>query len=361
MSNCENGGIQLQDYPQRTANPPISAQTSTNPPPDPPLGPSSTSATVGRGGTHPVQSPPLPARTTFFEYLQDNRRNRLRDRGIDPLTRYQCDTVRYRILTSASFPADRRNHECVNFKDVDMFEEAKGYCLERGNVTAVKALAIILLVIPLFPLSLLILLLWTVPVLVIDAFQSRTRENLIDFAFPLHRWAVLASIWIIFVPSAKLAGQGGLWGLLLPGSSPGFQHVQAETERKGKELINKRETHHLKLKAQLVRASQEEEGALNRLDHITINDPPEAWHSAFDQWKVAEGNRKFIENRLHEVEKEVTEIRRVAETEACMKLIGYRGIADWATDTWNAYGTLVNTMTAVCGVGAGLTYTSVTS
>ncbi len=30
-------------------------------------------------------------------------------------------------------------------------------------------------------------------------------------------------------------------------------------------------------------------------------------------------------------------------------------------DAWNAYDNLVNAMTAVCGIGAGLSYTSMTS
>ncbi len=175
MSNDGSEEIQLRDLPhdRRNANPALSAQTSNNRLQGPPFGSGSTSATAGRGGAHPGESPPFATHRTFCQYLQENLKDRLRDKGIDPLTRYQCDTDRYRIPFTTSLPGDRRNHECINFKNVDIFEEARGYYKEGGNAKAVNTLAVILLLIPLFPLSLLTLLLWTFPVLVIVSHLGR--------------------------------------------------------------------------------------------------------------------------------------------------------------------------------------------
>ncbi|KAF8331945.1 uncharacterized protein EI90DRAFT_3055977 [Cantharellus anzutake] len=279
---------------------------------------------------------------------------------------YQCSTDEYRKSYSGhSARLPYRAHECINFSDVDMFEKAQEFYREHANdnitsVMVTKALALILLVVPLLPLSLLVLV-WSSFVLLIDAFSQPEARHKLEFIFPVYRVALNMSIWIVYVPSIKLAGRGGLSGLMLPSLSPGFQHLQADTENKGNELIKRREDAYSKLKTLLARASQEEDAALEKVYNVTINSPREEFRKAFEDWKACETNRKFIDNRVNEVKLEIKEIRELAKTQACMQNTGYKGIADWAKDAWNAYDNLITAMTAVCGLGAGLSYTSMTS
>jgi len=82
---------------------------------------------------------------------------------------------------------------------------------------------------------------------------------------------------------------------------------------------------------------------------------------AFNTFESKAAACRKVKAYLDDVKIEIEEIREVARTQGCMEKTGYKGIADWANDAWSAYDNLINAITTVCGLGAGLTYTSIFS
>lgn len=162
MSNEGVEQFQLQDRPR--GEPSVNLSTSALPlhnnPQDSHFG--SASVAAGRGHAHPTEPSSSAAGDTFFQHLQHKLRG-----GGEPRVRYRCNADRYRGPHMNSSPWVGRKHDCINFESVSVFEEAKEYYYEARqrnatSVRAVKALALILLLVPpLLPFTLLALPFWT--------------------------------------------------------------------------------------------------------------------------------------------------------------------------------------------------------
>jgi len=61
------------------------------------------------------------------------------------------------------------------------------------------------------------------------------------------------------------------------------------------------------------------------------------------------------------LENAIEVITESSATELCRNMTGYKGVKDWASDTWESYSDLVQTISAICFVGSGLTYTTIFS
>jgi len=68
-----------------------------------------------------------------------------------------------------------------------------------------------------------------------------------------------------------------------------------------------------------------------------------------------------LEDQISKLESRINTITEAAATESCLRMTGYKGLRDWASDAWAAYRNLVQALLTICFVGAGLTYTSIFS
>jgi len=70
---------------------------------------------------------------------------------------------------------------------------------------------------------------------------------------------------------------------------------------------------------------------------------------------------RAVRQYLTDVTTDLNDIEKMAASQGYIEQIAYIGLADWANDAWNAYQNLINAITAVCILGAGLTYTAIFS
>ncbi|KAF9521105.1 hypothetical protein BS47DRAFT_1335205 [Hydnum rufescens UP504] len=70
---------------------------------------------------------------------------------------------------------------------------------------------------------------------------------------------------------------------------------------------------------------------------------------------------RAVRQYLTDVTTELNDIEKMVASKGYIEQTAYTGLADWATDAWNAYQYLINAITAVCILGAGLTYAAIFS
>ncbi|KAF8315950.1 hypothetical protein DL93DRAFT_2078730, partial [Clavulina sp. PMI_390] len=102
---------------------------------------------------------------------------------------------------------------------------------------------------------------------------------------------------------------------------------------------------------------------LEILDRIlNLPNTPENEHryeEALKKYQARSKTATKLELALHAAQKEVLHVREVAKTETCAQATGYLGVAHWAQDAHDSYSNLLNAVSGVCFVGAGLTYSAI--
>ncbi|KAF9516695.1 hypothetical protein BS47DRAFT_1483842 [Hydnum rufescens UP504] len=315
------------------------------------------SRTSTKVATDPPRQQPSSA---FVRYLLDRLRRR------NP--KYQCYIPPRPYFDPKKTPEDP--HICINLHDVDIFSHAQAFDEDpesKGKwstwATNILALVVFLLMIPVLPV---VGLVYTVSGLFKDTFHLPTkRQDGSDTGFRPYRWSRRMAIWIVYVPLTKLAGIGGLTAIVLPSLRPRFKHTYKDavmTGRKRRESRLRAKTNLEKLASILYNTSLNEEyRALHEAANPGHLATPNDVKANLEVFMARAKNTRAIKSFLMDVKAELREIEDIAATEGCMEQTGYKGIADWANDAWKAYENLVNAMTVLCGLGAGLAYTSIFS
>jgi len=98
--------------------------------------------------------------------------------------------------------------------------------------------------------------------------------------------------------------------------------------------------------------------------HDALANPEEITPEYAEAMKVYETRAqtyRVLKSAVEAAQKEWEWIREIARTETCAQATSYRGIADWASDAYESYSNLMNAISGVCFVGAGLTYSAIFS
>ncbi|KAF8320229.1 uncharacterized protein EI90DRAFT_2612018 [Cantharellus anzutake] len=198
---------------------------------------------------------------TFYEYLQ-------RDRHQDPL--YRCAQPNASQAFGWEPVIPDTMHQCINFRGVDLLDMAQQYVeaelrnpVQHYSVRFARLLHWFLLLVIFIPLNLVVLFVWTLPIATLNSMRN---HPLLPKKFPPYHWALRLSLWVIFVPYAKIASYGGLQPMLfLRTLQPPYGHARQTCLQLGKALVEQRERRlkHLKLIQQAL--AQEEQRALQDL------------------------------------------------------------------------------------------------
>jgi len=78
-----------------------------------------------------------------------------------------------------------------------------------------------------------------------------------------------------------------------------------------------------------------------------------------EKYEARSQTAQKLKSDVEAAQKEWEWVREVAKTETCAQATSYRGIADWASDAYESYSNLINAISGVSFVGAGLTYSSI--
>ncbi|KAF9512842.1 hypothetical protein BS47DRAFT_1362877 [Hydnum rufescens UP504] len=138
---------------------------------------------------------------------------------------------------------------------------------------------------------------------------------------------------------------------------PAGQHASNNEVIEGEKRMEPRRKAKRNLEQLYVRLLNDESKALKE----AVNSASENFQDAFEIFRVKADSIKTVKGCLTELEAELNNIEEIVATEECFQRTGYKGIADWANDAWNANQNFINTMVAICMLGVGITYSSIYS
>jgi len=177
------------------------------------------------------------------------------------------------------------------------------------------------------------------------------------FEYPVRRWAHLSALWFVYVPLSRIRANGGVWALFFPTQSNSFRHAQIKAIQKGNALVKTRLERRDDLRKLICHAEVEETRLLREAADAPASsqgsgDPIDCFR------RMAEHHRVF-KQYLTELEDQIEEIQKMAKRQACFEITGYQGVGDWCQEILSAYGTVITSVSTVCALGAGLTYTTI--
>ncbi|KAF8329468.1 uncharacterized protein EI90DRAFT_1401894 [Cantharellus anzutake] len=302
--------------------------------------------------------------TRFFKYLQEHRN----------IVGKECPKFPERCEPKDPLRQDTI-HTCINLQDADVLDYAGEFynqqrtrddCAFSVKVVDVLRWMIFGVMVIVIPLDIFVLLRWTLP-RTLNKFSRDSREQ--RSLFPPYEWSLKVSLWIIFVPHAKLAALGGLRAALyLQVYVPSFQHSHSSNIEEGRKMIEVRAKRLETLKALYNDWREEESEALRRLHELKAD------ASLKDRWEIDEWRRKAtstwqritfdcknLGEQIGALKAEISEIREIARTQTSEQITGYKGVSDWAKDALDTYMDTITAVSAVSVLGAGLSYTSIVS
>jgi len=225
---------------------------------------------------------------------------------------YRCSRLRkLQNLSVRSTSIQAMPHECINFSGINLLSKAKEFYENESkksdrhpSVDVATMLHWLLFLTIFMPLHFVVLILWTLPIIILKKFTrvSPLPQNL----FPSYDWALKASLWIVFVPHAKIAAHGGfaeatyLWSL-----RPPYVHSRQDNNNHGAKLVKEREERREDLKEIQVFLMREELNAMRQLRQILLEGPSvnaeyfDLKRNKINHWRSTMSDLDFVKEQVY--------------------------------------------------------------
>ncbi|KAF8307331.1 hypothetical protein DL93DRAFT_2232216 [Clavulina sp. PMI_390] len=173
------------------------------------------------------------------------------------------------------------------------------------------------------------------------------------------------ALFLVFVIWTNCQCFGSILGVMLPDRSPTWANEKAMTRKKGHAVLE-RITEELVALKQLYKAALRlrRESLLNLKEKVAED---AAFIHTADYMTLVETYEKHnksaqvFEQAIEAGDRDYQKVLKLTVSETNAHVNHYGSVAEWAEDAYSGYANLINVLTGVCLVGAGLTYTAVFS